>query len=50
MPSTCSALGRFRVGQYAVAGPLLFGVAAVTSAVMLVGVVAHTGIDRLRHH
>ena len=40
----------FDVGQYAVAGPLFFGVAAVTSAVMLVGFVAITGIDRLRHH
>ncbi len=35
------------IGQYA---PLFFGVAAVTSAVMLVGFVAIEGVDRLIHH
>ena len=38
------------IGQYAIGGPLFFGVAAVTSAVMLVGFVAIEGVDRLIHH
>ena len=37
-------------GRYAIGGPLFFGVAAVTGAVMLVGFVAIEGVDRLIHH
>ena len=38
------------IGQAAIGGPLFFGVAAVTSAVMLIGFVAIEGVDRLIHH
>ena len=33
--------------EYVVGGPLFFGIAAVTGAVMAVGFVAITGIQRL---
>ena len=37
-------------GQYVFGGTLFFGIAAVTSAIMLVGFVVIEGIDRLLHH
>ena len=37
-------------GQYVFGGTLFLGIAAVTSAVMLIGFVAIEGIDRLLHH
>ena len=36
--------------QITLGGPLFIGVAALTGAVMAVGFVVLTGIDRLRHH
>ena len=38
------------VGQYWLGGTLLWGVAAVTSAVMLVGFVVLEGVNRVLHH
>jgi hypothetical protein len=36
--------------EYVVGGPLFFGLALVTGAVMMVGFVVITGVQRLRGH
>lgn len=38
------------VAAYALGGPLFFVVAAVTAAVMAVGLVVMTAVDRVVHH